>query len=77
MTINQKMEKAGLPYSADNMLEFVLSGGTSVVALYQYGETFKTFVGFHPIIEARVIAREVRKMRGVYSAYVVNANPED
>ena len=79
MTLTEKMRNAGLPYEITDQKTpaFLLSGGTSVVALYSFAGTDRAFVGFHGTIEAAGVAREARKIRGCHSAYVVTANEKE
>lgn len=76
-TIEKRMQKAGLPYEITNMEtpEFMLSGKTSVVAIWKdsTNDNTRAFIGFYDTIEGGAVARQALKVRGCYSAYVVNA----
>lgn len=80
-TIAARMEKAGLPYECTNMEnpQFILSGGSSVVAIWRdsVNDNTRSFVGYLSGAEAEVAAQSARRVRGVYVAYVVTSERID
>lgn len=80
-TIANRMENAGLPYEITNMEnpQFLLSGGSSVVAIWKdsVNDNTRAFVGYHKGAEAEIVAQMARRVRGVYVAYVVTSERID
>lgn len=73
-----RMNEIGLPYETTDNLNFVLSGGKAVVALYQHGDVQAAFVGFNHEGDAldQVIS-QARGVRGVHSVYTVNSERQE
>jgi hypothetical protein len=61
-----------LPYK-DPGIQFVMTGGSAVVALYNYAGIMHTFVGFYDTMDAHEAMEVVSKVEGVYSVYYVTA----
>lgn len=77
-TIEDRMQKAGLPYEVTNMEtpQFMLSGGDAVVAIWKdsQNDDERAFVGYHADTAPRLnAARAANRVRGVHTVYMISA----